>query len=144
MIYYPWLNFFEVFTCSIQTPSKLRAILPWIIERLRSRQPVSYPVFLLSMMLPMYKSFICTGYYTMMWMLRALWLVVAYDLSEDRYMDDVTRNLFTLFCSEHGAAVLNMFVVRIKASDILERYSTGAIYKKEKWRNGDKKSSWLL
>ena len=25
-------------------------------------------------------------------------------------MDDVTRNLFSLFCSEHGAAVLNMFV----------------------------------
>ena len=58
-------------------------------------------------------------------------------------MDDVTQNLFSLFCSEHGAAVLNMFVrlFRIKASEILEKYSTGAIYKKVKWRNGDKKSS---
>ena len=29
----------------------------------------------------------------MMWMLRALWLVFAHDLSEDRYMNDVTGNL---------------------------------------------------
>ena len=33
---------------------------------------------------------------------------------------------------------------RIKASEILEKSSTGAIYKTEKWRKGDKKSSWLL
>ena len=38
-------------------------------------------------------------FYTMMWMLRALWLVVAHDLSEYRYMDDVPRNLLFLFCS---------------------------------------------
>ena len=78
-------------------------------------------------------------YYTMMWMLRALWLVVAHDLSEDSYMDDVTRNLFSLFCST-WRAVLKMFVrlLRIKASEILEERSTGAIFKKEKKRNGDK------
>ena len=58
--------------------------------------------------------------YTMMWMLRALWLVLAHDLSEYRYMDDVTRNLFSLFCST-WRAVLKMFVrlFRIKASWIL-------------------------
>ena len=80
-----------------------------------------------------------------MWMLRALWLVVAHDLLEYRYMDDVTGNLFSLFCST-WRAVLKMFVrlFRIKASEILEKSSTGAIYKTEKWRNGDKKSSWLL
>ena len=39
---------------------------------------------------------------TIMWMLRALWLVVAHDLSEYRYMDDVTRNLFPFFV-QHGA-----------------------------------------
>ena len=32
-------------------------------------------------------------------MLRALWLVIARDLLEYTYMDDVTRNLFALFCS---------------------------------------------
>ena len=76
-------------------------------------------------------------------MLRASWLVVAHDLSE--YMDDGTRNLFSLFCST-WRAVLKMFVklLRIKSSELLEKSSTGAIYKKEKWRNGDKKSSWLL
>ena len=80
-----------------------------------------------------------------MWMLRALWLVVAYDLSEYSYMDDVTQNLFCLFCST-WLAVLKMFVrlFRIKASEILEKSSTGAIYKKQKWRNEDKKSSSLL
>ena len=76
-------------------------------------------------------------------MLRASWLVVAHDLSE--YMDDGTRNLFSLFCST-WRAVLKMFVklLRIKSSELLEKSSTGAIYKKEKWRKGDKKSSWLL
>ena len=78
-------------------------------------------------------------------MLRALWLIVAYDLSEYRYKDDVTGNLFYLFCSTWGA-VLEMFVrlFRIKASKILEKRWAGAIYKKEKWRKGDKKSSWVL
>ena len=68
-----------------------------------------------------------------------------HDLSEYRYMDDVTRNLVCLFCST-WRAVLKMFVrlFRIKASEILEKSSTEAIYKKQKWRNGDKKSSWLL
>ena len=57
---------------------------------------------------------------------------------------DVTRSLFSLFCST-WRAVLKMFVrFRIKASEILEKSSTGAIYKTEKWRNGDKMSSWLL
>ena len=48
-------------------------------------------------------------------------------------MDDVTRNLFSLFCST-WRAVLKMFVrlLRIKASGILEKSSTGAIFKKEK------------
>ena len=74
-----------------------------------------------------------------------LWLVVAYDLSEYRYIDDVTGNLFSLFCSTWGA-VLKMFVrlFRIKASKSLEKRWAGAIYKREKWRKGDKKSSWVL
>ena len=73
--------------------------------------------------------------YAMMWLLRALWLVVAHDLSENSYMDDVTRNLFSLFCST-WRAVLKMFVrlLRIKASEILEKSSTGATFKKEKRR----------
>ena len=65
--------------------------------------------------------------------------VVIGRLSECRYMDDVTRNLVCLFCST-WRAVLKMFVrlFRIKAS---EKSSTEVIYKKQKWRNGDKKSS---
>ena len=53
----------------------------------------------------------------MMWMLFALWLVVAHDLSEYRYMVDVTANLFSLFCST-WRLVLKMFVrfFRINAS----------------------------
>ena len=78
-----------------------------------------------------------------MWMLGALWLVVAHDLSEYRYMDDVTRNLFSLFCST-WRAVLKMFVglFRIKASEILEKSSTRGNYnRKKKWRKGDKKKT---
>ena len=59
--------------------------------------------------------------YTMMWMLRALWLVVAHDLSEYRYMDDVTRNLFSLFCST-WRTLLKMFMrlFRIIASEAIQ------------------------
>ena len=39
-------------------------------------------------------------------MLRALWLVVAHDLLEDRYMNDVTGNFF-LFFVQQGARVEN-------------------------------------
>ena len=83
--------------------------------------------------------------YTMMWMLRALWLVVAHDLLEYRYMDDVTGNLFSLFCSTWHA-VLKMFVrlFRIEASESFGKSLAGAIYKEEKWRNGDQKGYWLL
>ena len=78
-------------------------------------------------------------------MLRALWLVVAHDLLEYRYMDDVTGNLFSLFCSTWHA-VLKMFVrlFRIEASESFGKSLAGAIYKEEKWRNGDQKSYWLL
>ena len=81
-------------------------------------------------------------YHTVMYMLLALLLVVAHDLSEYRYMDDVTRNLFSLFCST-WRAVLKMFVrlFRIKASESLEKHLARAIYKEEIWRNGEKKSS---
>ena len=86
-----------------------------------------------------------TCVYTMMWMLHALWLVVAHDLLEYRYMDDVTGNLFSLFCSTWHA-VLKMFVrlFRIEASESFGKSLAGAIYKEEKWRNGDQKGYWLL
>ena len=74
-------------------------------------------------------------------MLRALRLVVAHDLLEDRYMDDVTGNFFLCFV-QHGARVkifVRLFL--IKASEGLKKRLAGAIYKEEKWRNGEKKSS---
>ena len=76
----------------------------------------------------------------MMWMLRALWFVVAHDLLEYRYTDDVTGNLFSLFCSTWHA-VLKMFVrlFRIVASEWFGKSLAGFIYKEEKWRNGEKK-----
>ena len=59
-------------------------------------------------------------------------------------MDDVTGNLFSLFCST-WRAVLKMFVsIRIKISESLKKKLGRAIYKEEKWRNGDKKSSLQL
>ena len=79
--------------------------------------------------------------YTMMWMLRALWLVVAHDLSEYRYMDDVTRNLFSLFCST-WRVVLNMFVrlSRIKASEILENVQLEPFTSKKNGETGTKRA----
>ena len=77
----------------------------------------------------------------MMWMLRALWLFIARDLFEYRYMDDATGNLLSLFCST-WFAVLKMFVrlFRIKANESLEKCLAGAIYKEENWWNGDKRA----
>ena len=55
-------------------------------------------------------------------MLRTLQLVVAHDLLEYRYMDDVTGNVFSLFCST-WRAILKMFVrlIWIQASENLEK-----------------------
>ena len=60
-------------------------------------------------------------------------------------MDDVTGNLFSLFCSTWHA-VLKMFVrlFRIEASESFGKSLAGTIYKEEKWRNGDQKSYRLL
>ena len=78
-------------------------------------------------------------------MLRSLWLVVAYDLLEYSYMDEVTRNLFSFSFAQHSA-VLKMFVTlfRIEASESFEKNLARAIYKEEIWRNGEKKSSSQL
>ena len=66
-------------------------------------------------------------------MLRALFLVVAHDLLEYRYKDDVTGNLFSLFCSTWGAVLkMSVRLFRIKAREILEKSLAGTIYKKEK------------
>ena len=84
-------------------------------------------------------------YHTVMYMLLALLLVVAHDLSEYRYMDDVTRNLFSLFCST-WRAVLKMFVglFRIKASEILEKSSTRGNYNRKKNEEKGTKKKKLL
>ena len=68
-------------------------------------------------------------------------MAVARDLLGYRYMDDVTGNLFSLFCAT-SRAVLKMFVTlfRIKASESLAKKLAKPIYKEGKWKNGDKKS----
>ena len=73
-------------------------------------------------------------------MLRAL--VVAHDLSDYRYVDDVTRNLFNMAC---GLKMLETLIFRIKVSESLEKFSR-SYYKEEKRRNGLswKKSSQQL
>ena len=60
-------------------------------------------------------------------------------------MDDVTENLFSLFFST-WRAVLKMFarLFLIKASESLEKNLSRTIYKEEKWRKGEKKSSFLI
>ena len=55
-------------------------------------------------------------------MLRTLQLVITHDLLEYRYMDDVTGNVFSLFCST-WRAILKMFVrlIWIQASESREK-----------------------
>ena len=91
-------------------------------------------------MFKLHTNFLTILFCTMMWMLRALWLVVAYDLSEYRYIDDTMANLFSLFCST-WRAVLKMFVrlFQIKASESLEKSLAGAIYKEKNGGTGTKR-----
>ena len=64
-------------------------------------------------------------------------------------LDDVTGNVFSLFCST-WRAILKMFVrvTWIQASESLEKKLARAIctiyITKKKWRKGDKKSSLQL
>ena len=85
------------------------------------------------------------AYYTMMWIICALWLVVAHDLSEDRYMADVTENLFWLFCSTLRV-VLKMFVrlFRVKASESLKKISRTYLQRRkmEKQRQKEPFTTW--
>ena len=56
------------------------------------------------------------------------------------------RGKLVFFVLFNMARRFEMFVrsFRIKASESLEKSLAGAIYKEEKWRTRDKKSSWLL
>ena len=55
-------------------------------------------------------------------------------------MNNVTGNLFSLLCSAWGA-VLKMFVRLFRIKQVKAPSLAGAIYKEERWKNGDKKSS---
>ena len=49
-------------------------------------------------------------------MLRTLQLVIAHDLLEYRYMDDVTGNVFSLFCSTWRAIRENVCEINLDSS----------------------------
>ena len=77
---------------------------------------------------------------TMMWMLHALWFVVAHDLLE------MTSRETSFFCFvQNGARFWKCLwdYFGLRKWKPWKRLS-GAIYKKEKWRKGNKKSSWQL
>ena len=58
-------------------------------------------------------------------------------------MDDVTRNLFSLFFSTWRAIMkMSVGLFRIKASEILKKSSTGANYNRKK--NGEKGTKGTL
>ena len=74
------------------------------------------------------------------WMLRALWLVVAYDL-----LWMTPRETCFLCFVQHGARFWKCVrLFRIKASESLEKNLGRAIYKEEKCRNGEKKALYNL
>ena len=64
-------------------------------------------------------------HYKIVWMLRTLWLVVVHELLEYRYMDDVTGNLFSLFCSTWRTVlhiVVRLFrIEQVKASKTVQK-----------------------
>ena len=72
--------------------------------------------------------------YTMNWLLRALWLVVAYDLSEYRRTADVIEKLFSLFFFPTWRTVSKMFarLLRIEQVKASKNFLVEAVYKREK------------
>ena len=54
-------------------------------------------------------------------MLHAVLLVVAHDLLEYRYMDDVMGNLFFLFCSTFMVVIMFVRLFQAKASESLKK-----------------------
>ena len=78
-------------------------------------------------------------------MLCALWLVIAHNLLEYRYMDDVTGKFLFFVLLNMARGFENVCeIISDKTSESLQKSLAGAIYKEEKWRNGNKKSSWQL
>ena len=55
-------------------------------------------------------------------------------------MNNDTGNLFSLLCSA-WRAVLKTFVRLLRIKQVKASSLAEAIYKEEKWKNGDKKSS---
>ena len=50
-----------------------------------------------------------------------MFLVVAHDLLEYRYVDDVMRNLFLLFCSTFTVVIMFVRLFQAKASENFEK-----------------------
>ena len=76
-------------------------------------------------------------YYTMMWMLCALWLVIAYDLLKCRSIHGWRHrklDFFDLFNIVHDFENICEIILDLASESL----------KTEKWRNGDKKSSWQV
>ena len=81
-----------------------------------------------------------------MWMLLPLRLVVAHDLLERKYMHGWRHGknvLFALFNMARGFEYA-CEIISDKTSKSLQKSLAGTIYTEEKWKNGDKKSSWRL
>ena len=81
-----------------------------------------------------------------MWMLLPLWLVVAHDLLECKYMHGWRHGKIVFFALFNMARGFEYACETIsdKTSESLQKSLAGTIYKEEKWKNGDKKSSWRL
>ena len=82
----------------------------------------------------------------MMWMLGALWLVVAHD-TDTAYMDDVMGNLFPFLVFNKWCTILKCLwdYFRLKQVKALKNVKQELLTKKKNGvLNGDKKSSWIL
>ena len=68
-----------------------------------------------------------------MWMLRALWLVIAHNLLEYRYMDDVIGNFVFFVLLNTACCFENVWeIISDKTSESLQKSLAGAVYKERK------------
>ena len=69
----------------------------------------------------------------MTWILRVLWLVVAYDLSESRRMADVVEKFFYLFCPTWCTVLKSVCeIIPDRASEDVKKSLVEAVYEQEK------------
>ena len=86
-------------------------------------------------------TFDARSFYTINWILRPLWLVIAYDLSEYRRTPDITENCFLCFIHKVHSIKNVCKIIQDWASEGLKKGLAEAVYEQNKKKPRRKKKT---